>query len=148
MKKLSYLAFFLFLSILAGCEDAPLEEGMERGWNPLRCTSKSSGDCGIDWYVSLKGDAIPQNLQVLLNEQVIIDECDPQPYWEASTTSQVVEFKIKDYANLSGEQTLDMRVFDMKDCSARKKEIGFWANQKYTVKNVGGEKRIIIERDL
>jgi len=148
MKKCFLFGFFLCLSLLAGCEDQPLEEGMERGWNPLSCTFKSEGSCGTDWYISFTSDVIPTNLQILLNEKVVINECDPQSYWSSTSTSRVVEFKINDYANLNGEQTLDLRVFDMKDCYSSKKEIGFWSNQKYIIKNVAGEKRISIEREL
>ncbi len=146
MNKLLYLLPVLFL--LISCEDGPLDQEMTRGWNPITCTQKSSEDCGVDWFISLKSDAVPQNLQVLLNNSVVIDECDPQSYWSSTQTSQLIEFKISDYSNLSGEETLDMRVFDMKDCSAAKKEIGFYADQKYVIKNVSGEKRITIEREL
>jgi hypothetical protein len=146
MKKLGLL--LLTLVLVSGCEDDAMDENLERGWNPITCTQKSSGRCGVDWFISLKSDAVPQNLQILLNDKIVINECDPQSYWSSSSTSQVVEFKIADYANLSGEETLDMRIFDMKDCYTPKKEIGFYADQKYTIKNVSGKKRISIERDL
>lgn len=145
MKNIGY--FLIMLSLVTACKDEPLDEDIQRGWNPLSCTDKSV-NCGVDWFISLKSDAVPQNLQILLNEKSVINECDPQPYWTNTATSQVVEFKISDYANLSGEEALDMRVFDMKDCIERKKEIGFYADQKYTIKNVSGKKRITIERDL
>jgi hypothetical protein len=145
MKKLLYLLSLLVL--LAGCNDEPLDEELQRGWNPLSCTDKSV-NCGVDWFISLKSDAVPQNLQILLNEKIVINECDPQSYWSSTSTSQVVEFKITDYANLTGEETLDMRIFDMKDCIDQKKEIAFYANQRYSIKNVSGKKRITIEREL
>ena len=145
MKKIGI--WLLLLGLVGGCKDEPMQEELNRGWNPLSCTDKGM-NCGVDWFISLKSDAVPQNLQILLNEKVVINECDPQSYWSVTSTSQIVEFKISDYANLNGEQTLDMRIFDMKDCIDRKKEIGFYANQKYAIKSVNGKKRITIEREL
>jgi hypothetical protein len=111
------------------------------------CTGKSSSACGVDWFITFKNQGLPENIQILLNNKIIIDECDPQPYWSSTPTSQTTEFKIRDYANLDGTQKLSLRVFDMKDCFLSKTEKTFEADQAYSVESSGGVKRIFINRN-
>lgn len=148
MKKLGFFLMIVALLSLVGCDDMPEEAGQAEGWNPRLCTEKSSEGCGVDWFISIKGESIPKDLQIVLNDVVIIDECDPKSWWSMSSISDVREFKINDYIDMKGTETINMRIFDLKECKANKTEKGYYAGQNYTVKNVSGKKRIVIERVL
>ena len=146
MKSVNTLVLSLCLLALVSCDSQEPTPGLET-WNPSLCTGKSSSGCGVDWFITLKNQGLPENVQILLNDKIVIDECDPQAYWSSTPTAQTTEFKIRDYANLDGTQKLSLRVFDLKDCSLSKTEKTFEADQAYSVESSGGVKRIFINRN-
>ena len=146
MKSVNTLVLSLCLLALVSCDSQEPTPGLET-WNPSLCTGKSSSGCGVDWFITLKNQGLPENVQILLNDKIVIDECDPQAYWTSTPTAQSTEFKLRDYANLDGTQKLSLRVFDMKDCSFSKTEKSFEADQAYSVESSGGVKRILINRN-
>jgi hypothetical protein len=148
MKTIKYLIFTIIVSLLLSCEETPPAPQLERSLDPLRCTSTGSQDCGVDWFLQLKAFTFPSNIQVEINSKVVIDECDPQSYWSKNSSTRFVEFVLKDFPDLKGNEVIEFRLFDMKNCSELKKEILFSANQSYFIKNVGGRKAIFIEREL
>lgn len=149
MKKVIFLLMIVSLFLLSGCdaEDEKMPE-VEGGWDPLSCATatKSSEACGIDWFITFKISGFPDNIQILLNDTSIIDECDPQSNWSKLTSAQRIEFKITDFANLDGKQRINMRVYDRHDCFKTKTEMSNQVNQDYVILVVNGEKRILIEK--
>jgi hypothetical protein len=146
MKITSFLLLTVMLGLLSSCNDKAEVVEPEGYFNPLSCTKSSSG-CGVDWVLTLNKANFPENGQILFNEKVIIDECDPQSYWSVGgETSTKIEFRIRNYADLSGKEKISMRIYDRKDCSLPKTEKSFEAEQPYTLKNFGGEKQVWIER--
>jgi len=146
MKSVNTLILTLCLVALVSC-DSERPNAVLETWNPSLCTGKSSSGCGVDWFITLKNQGLPENVQILLNDTIVIDECDPQAYWTSTPTAQTTEFKLRDYANLDGTQKLSLRVFDRKDCFLSKTEKTFEADQAYSVESSAGVKRILINRN-
>lgn len=146
MKKPGFIFVFLTLFILTSCEEPAVTPELEGTFDPLSCT-KSSAACGVDWLFSFQKGGFPINAQILINERIIIDECDPQSYWSINgETSKEIEFKIIDYVNVSGAETFSMRIFDRKDCAAAKVEHSYVTRQSYDVKNINGKKEVWVTR--
>lgn len=146
MKITSFLLLTVMLGLLSSCNDDAEVMEPEGYFNPLTCTKSSSG-CGVDWILTLNKASFPENGQILFNDSIIIDECDPQSHWSIDgETLTHIKFRIRNYANLSGKEKLDMRIYDRKNCDLPKTEKSFEAGISYVIKNFGGEKQIWIER--
>lgn len=143
MKGLKVLVLLVSLILLSACDEGTSEIIPEGGFNPL-C---SSDRCNVEWNLFFSRPEFPENAQVMINETIIIDECDPNGRWAVERTSKSVEFTIPEYVNITGKEKFSMRIYDMRTCYEKKIEHSFMANQPYTIKNIGGEKHVWIERD-
>lgn len=144
MKSMSFLLLLLSLMFLVSCdaEDAtPVE-----GFRPGVCVENSAVGCGIDWFFTFPKSGFPQNAQIVINDQVIIDQCAPSSQWAVSQTSLVVEFELNDYSDLDGTQTVNLKVFNRLNCN-EKAELYLQQNgQSYIIDSTGGKKRIRITK--
>jgi hypothetical protein len=150
MSKLSPGRYLLLLPLvlLVSCEESPDADILNRGWSPLTCLNQAGAACDSEWYITFKGEKTSNKLQIVINNEVVIDECNRESYWNVSRLTNAVEFRISNYASLSGRETFDVRIFDLKDCYSLKTELAFWANQTYQSSSVNGKKRISFEREL
>ena len=145
MKSMSFLLLLLSLMFLVSCDAE--EETPTEGFRPGACAEqKSSGGCGVDWYFTFPKSGFPTNAQVVINDQVIIDQCSPTSQWAVSSTSLVVEFEMNDFSNLDGTQKVNLQVFDRLNCNETKKLYLQQNNQSYIIDSSGGQKRIRITK--
>lgn len=146
MKSMSFLALCVSLILLTSCEQEDVPPAYEGSYDPLTCL-KSSPGCGVNWYVSLARDAFPDSVQIMFNEKIIIDDCDPQSNWSRKAGTMTNEYTIQDYADLDGTQNFSMRIYDRLDCYSPKKEHSFEIKQSYKAVTVGREKQIWIKKE-
>jgi len=147
MKLLSLLILTVMLGLLVSCNDDAEVVEPKGYFNSLTCTQKSSSGCGVDWLLSFNKLYLPENVQILINENIIIDQCDPKSYWDTDgdTISHDV-FRISNYSNLNGTEIVNIRIFDMKNCSLPKTEKSNETKVDYIMKSFGGKKEIWVSR--
>lgn len=139
------LLVILSIFLLVSCDDQDQVPPIE-GWSPSICANGSSSSCGVDWSISFKALNFPADVQIVINDVVVIDECDPKSNWSRNSYSDIVEFSIRDFANLDGTQTVNLAMYDMKECREAKVLKFIENGQNYEVANVGGQKKILIKR--
>lgn len=147
MKFMSILLLGLTLALVVGCdaEDEIPQDG--RYFNPLSCVDKSAGECDVDWIISFARDNYPDTVQIVINDKVVVDDCDSQSYWSKNQTSRYNEYTIHDSVRFDCTKTFKMRVFDRKNCLDTKVEHTFVNEQRCMNKVVGGQKQIWVEKN-
>ncbi len=147
MNKASLLPLIISAFIVSGCEKANQvvpDPEIGRSVDPLRCV-EGGVDCDMNWNITTSRHKFPDNIQLLINDKVIFDECERTGNVAVTRGDETVNVKIWKYVRLDGNQDFKFQVNDLQNCYDAKKVFYVKAIQDYTVVNVNGEKHVQID---
>ena len=142
MTKL--LVIILALGALSACKIA--DEVSPERFNPALCTEKSSEGCNVDWLFSFNRDNYPQNMQIILNDKVLIDDCDVSSQW-SKTVGQRIDYRLTDYIDFKCDKTFKLKIRSAPTCNSSFKDHSVFEEQTCVRKFFHGTSEIWIEKN-
>lgn len=144
MKVRTFTLFIFMLFSLVACVEAPPEEISTRSSEPLRCSEFRDTSCDMNWYIISNADSFPKNVELLINEKVIFNECSRDVNVSVSRTNFNVEIIIYKFANLSAGVPFSFTVNDLGDCYSDKTQYYNRSIQPYEIKEINSGAGLII----
>ena len=146
MKLTSFLLLLLCLLNLSSCDPATPIEAQGRPSitiDPLGCQSGGEG-CDMKWNIDKARLGFPENIQILINDKKIYDECLREGNVAVTRTTTAVNIILWNYIRIDGTQDFKFQITDQKDCYSTVDQFYMNAVQAYDVKFVDGQKQVFI----
>jgi hypothetical protein len=147
MKNSHLFLFLLALVSLCSCQDTQDTinggEGTSITIDPLSC--QTGGEkCDMNWNIEKSRNKFPDNIEILINDKKIFDECLREGNVGITRGTDTVSIIIWKFLRLDGTQDFKFQINDLKDCYSTKSD--FYSNlvQNYDVKTINGEKQVLI----
>ncbi len=112
--------------------------------DPLRCQSAGEG-CDMKWNISKSNKDFPANLEILVNDKTIFNECDRDVNVSVNRTGGTIEISILHFFRLSGTEKFKLKLNDLKDCYSSKTDFYSSSVQSYEVKKINGDDEVFIK---
>ena len=121
LMKVRTLSLFIFMLLsLLSCVEAPPEEISTQSSEPLRCSEFRDTSCDMNWYILSNSDSFPKNVELLIDDKVIFNECSRDVNISVSRTNFNVEIIIYKFANLGTNVPFSFTVNNPGDCYSEK----------------------------
>ncbi len=148
MKVRTLLLFiFMFLNFNS-CMEAPLQEAgegpLDRSSEALKCSDFRDSSCDMNWYILSSADSFPRNLELLINDKVIFNECLRDINVAVTRTNFQVEVIIYKFANLKAGVPFSLTINDLGDCYSQKVQFYNRSVQPYELREVNSTSNLII----
>lgn len=150
MKKLGFFFLLVSLLTLVSCEqdDYPETENDNQGRfsDPLRCENGGEG-CDMTWIITASRNQFPDNIEILINDVAIFDECKRKGnVYVDRTRETVVDVKLWKYIRLKNEaQEFSLQINNLGTCYTDKKVYYRQTLQKYDLTMINGETYVTID---
>jgi hypothetical protein len=147
MMNWSLSLFLMSLFILVGCnqEQPTTEENQGTGItiDPLSC--QTGGDrCDMNWTIEKSRSKFPDNIEILVNDRRIFDECLREGNVGVTRRVDTVSMILWKFVRLDGTEDFKLQINDLKDCYSLKSEFYKSSVQKYEIKSINGDKQVFI----
>ena len=148
MKYPLFLLFYIPLLFIQGCigTTPPVENtDVIRSIDPLSCQVNEDGsNCDMNWFVFKDPQDFPANIQVLVNDKKIFDECSRDGNVGVTRSLEKITIVLWNYIRLSGNEKFKLQINDLKDCYSGVSIFYLNNNQPYEVKTSSDLKRVEI----
>lgn len=116
-------------------------------FNPAACAEGiSSNACNVDWIFSFNRESYPTKMQIILNDQVVIDECEYSNQW-TKTESRYTEFRLRNFSDFDCDKSFKMKIMKINNCDSKYVEFATFSEQECFAKRVHGVKEVWVERN-
>ena len=147
MHMTPFLLLTLCLFALFGCNPAATTVEAEGKpsitIDPLSCQAGGVG-CDMKWNIDKSRLGFPENIQILINDKKIYDECQQEGNVAVTRTSTAVNIILWNYVRVDGSQDFKFQINDQKDCYSTVEQLYLNAVQAYNVKFIDGQKQVFI----
>lgn len=144
MKMLNMM-LFLGLFLLVSCEEdqtPPIEAKDEPiCGQSLVCISK------MNWNILLaKKSTFPKYIEVIVNNNVVLDECNPNPEYRVERGGSVVEVALWNYIPLKIDRSskFNLKINDRGTCYEPRVDYYFKIGQDYKVDTIEEQRHVIV----
>jgi hypothetical protein len=148
MKYPLFLLLYIPLLFIQGCNGTtpPVENtDVIRSIDPLSCQGTDEGsNCDMNWFLFKDPHDFPANIQVLVNDKKIFDECSRDGNVGVTRSLEKITIVLWNYIRLSGNEKFKLQINDSKDCYSGVSIFYLNYNQPYELKTSSDLKRVEI----